>query len=305
VDFGVLNNRLTGAFEVYQRETENLINEIGVQSGANFTNRLFTNVGTMEINGWEVGINGILVDNEDWRVSLGANVTHNDIEITELTLVDDPNFPGVETGDISGINTRAQIHSVGFHRSTFWQYEQIYDQDGNPVDGLYVDQNGDGVVNNSDRVRSENPDPDYLFGFNGQFGYKNFTLGFNGRLSVGNYAYNDVSAARNSFGGVWNSSGYIENTVANFGQQNFTQSQPLSDHWLEDASFFRMDNITLGYNVDSFLSEKIDASFSFTVQNAFLITDYSGVDPELNNGIDNNLYPRPRNFVLGLNLNFR
>lgn len=305
LDFGIWNNRISGSFDLYSKETNDLLNQVSISAGTNFTNEITTNIGSMEINGFDAGLSAIVVDKNDWNVQLGANITRSSNEITDLTLVEDPDFIGVLTGGISGISNNIQIHSVGFQRSTFFMFEQVYDEGGNPIDGLFVDQDGDGIVNENDLVRSENPDPDYLMGFNGNFAYKNISLGFNARLSVGNYVYDNVSSQYHGFNNLYNSAGALNNTVSNFSDTNFEATQLFSDYYLHDASFFRMDNITLGYSFEEFLNENVSAAFSFTVQNAFVVTDYEGLDPELNNGIDNNIYPRPRTFVLGVNLNFR
>lgn len=306
VDFGFWNNRISGSFDWYKRETNDLLNVIPVPRGTNFANELLTNVGSLEINGLEFAMNAIIVDNSDVRFDVGFNISKVTNEITKLTNVEDPNYQGVSGGGISGgVGSNIQISSVGFSRNQFFLYQQVYDQNGNPVEGLYVDQNGDGIINDDDRVRYKSPDPTTFMGFNSNVSYKQFSLGFNARLNLGNYNYNNVNSQYAYYNGVYNTIGYTNNTNRNLLSTNFSDQQLFSDYYLSNASFFRMDNITASYRIDKLVTERVAGTLSFTVQNAFVITDYEGLDPEIGNGIDNNLYPRPRVFVLGLNLNFK
>ncbi|MEO9484291.1 MAG: TonB-dependent receptor [Ekhidna sp.] len=309
VDFGFWNGRINGSFDWYKRETTDLLNTIDIPAGTNFSNRILTNVGSLENNGLEFALNGIVVDNADWRVDLGFNLTRNTNEITRLTNSNDPDFLGNETGGISGgTGNVAQINSVGFNRSTFWLLQQVYDANGNPIEGVYVDQDGDGQYTNADRVRSKNPDPTMFMGFSSFVSYKKVSLTMNGRYQTGNYVYHNIASANGNINGL-----YTNNTLRNihssvldtrFVGTGFLNNL-LSNYYLEDASFFRMDNITVGYSLEKFLNDRFSANVSFTVQNAFVITNYSGLDPEVADGIDDNIYPRPRVFTLGLNVNFK
>lgn len=305
IDYGFWNGRISGSFDWYKRETDDLLSTIPIPIGTNFSNELLTNVGSLENTGVEFSINAIVVDNSDWRVDLGYNITANQNEITKLTATDDPNFLGNLVGGISGgTGNTVQINAVGENRNTFFLYQQVYDQNGNPLEGVFVDQNNDGVINNEDRVKDKNSDPNVYMGFSSNIGYKNISLGFNARMQLGNYVYNNVASNYGHLSGAF-SNGTTRNRISSITRTNFSNPQLLSNYYLEAADFFRMDNITLSYFVDNFVSEKFSASFSFTVQNAFVISDYTGLDPEVQSGIDNNIYPRPRVFTLGLNVNFK
>ncbi len=309
VDFGFWNGRINGSFDWYKRETTDLLNTIDIPAGTNFSNRILTNVGSLENTGLEFTLNGIVVDNADWRVDLGVNLTRNTNEITKLTNDDNPDFLGNETGGISGgTGNVAQINSVGFNTRTFWLWEQVYDADGNPIEGVFVDQNGDGQYTNADRVRSKNPDPSVFMGFSTFVSYKKLSLAMNARYQTGNYVYHNVASANGTINNLFTNS-TLRNVHASVLDTRFVGTDLLnsilSNYYLEDASFFRMDNITLGYAIDKFVTDRLSANVSFTVQNAFVITDYSGLDPEVADGIDDNIYPRPRVFTLGLNVTFK
>ena len=306
VDFGFWDNRITGSFDYFNRTTEDLLNVIDIPIGTNLTNRILTNVGTMEIDGVELALNAIVVDNGGWKVELGYNVTHVDNKITKLTAVDDPSYLGVETGGISGgVGSSIQIHSVGFPRSSFFTWEQVYDADGRPIEGVYVDQNGDGTINVDDRVRMHRPDPTTYMGFNSNVSYKNYFFGFNARMNLGNYNYNNVASQYATFNNAYNTTGYTANLHSDILNTGFANSQYFSSYYVQDASFFRMDNIFVGYRFDQLFTDRVAGTINFTVQNAFVITKYEGLDPEVSSGIDNNLYPRPRVYSLGLNINFK
>ena len=306
IDYGFWDGRISGSIDYYQRETTDLLNTIPISAGINFSDQLLTNVGSLENTGVEFAINGILVDNSDWRIDLGYNLTINRNEITKLTRVDDPTFPGNETGGISGgIGNNAQLNTVGFQRRTFWLYEQVYDDDGRPIEGLYVDINGDNHITDADRVRESNPDPQAFMGFSGNFAYRNLSLGFNARMLLDNFVYNNNDANYGVTSLALGANQTLRNRVTDVLRTGFQNPQLLSNYYLQNASFFRMDNITIGYRVPQFFSENVEANLSFTIQNAFVITDYTGLDPEIENGIDNNLVPRPRVFTLGVDLRFK
>lgn len=304
LDYGFFNNRVLGSVEAYYRETTDLLNVVPVPAGTNFTNRILSNVGTLEVKGFEFNLTGRPISTEDTFWEIGFNLSHNVNEITKLTTVDDPDYIGVETGDIAGgTGNTIQIHSVGHPRSSFYVFEQVYDDNGNPVEGLYVDQNDDGVVNEDDKYRYESPDPDVVLGLSSRFEYKNWDASFSARANLGNYVYNNV-ASSNAFYSDMLYTQYIRNAPTSIFNTNFNTEQFFSDYYVENASFLRMDNITLGYTFSDIMTAVSSLRISATVQNAFIITEYSGLDPEVFGGIDNNLYPRPRTFMLGLNLNF-
>jgi iron complex outermembrane receptor protein len=305
LDFGFLSDRINGSVEYYQRTTDDLLNFVPIPIGTNFSNFLTTNIGSMDINGIEFMIDARVVESPDFSWDLGANFTKLDNKISKLTLVDDPNYIGVLTGGISGgVGSTIQVHSIDFRRNTFFALQQVYNETGDPIEDLFIDQNGDGIINDSDRVRFEDPAPDAYFGFSSKFNYKDFDLAINARMNIGNYMYDNVSSTRAVYQNVYNSSNYVNNLVSTISESNFENPHYTSNFYLHDASFFRLDNISLGYYVGNKISDKFEASVRATVQNAFFITNYNGQDPEVAGGIDNNIYPRPRTFLVGLNVKF-
>ncbi|MCZ4694739.1 TonB-dependent receptor [Ancylomarina euxinus] len=308
LDFGFFNNRLNGSFDIYKRKTEDLLNTIPVPAGTNFTDRLLTNVGDLENNGFEFSINAIAIETEDLFWELGFNIAYNKNEITRLTNYDDPNYRGVETGGISGVGVgnNIQINAVGHSLNTFYVYEQVYNSNGKPIEGLYVDRNKDGEITTADKYYAKDPAQDYNMGFSSNIKYKDLDFGFNGRIGIGGQMYNNVIV-----GGRYQEmtvNEYLTNMPSEINKSQFETAQQYSDYFLEDASFFRIDNITLGYNFTKLLKPLLGFDFNArafaTVQNAIVITDYSGLDPEVNGGIDNDVYPRPRTFLFGLNVKF-
>jgi iron complex outermembrane receptor protein len=303
LDFGFFNDRLTGTLDYYQRTTEDLLNEIPIAAGSNFSNFLTTNVGSLENKGVEIGLNGRIIQNTKVDWNLGFNLSRNVNKITRLTLTDDPTYPGLYVGGIGGgLGNTIQNIQVGYPVNSFFVLEQIYHPTGVPIEGLYVDRTTESSTEN--RRRFENPAPNVLIGANSSVRYKNFDLFLSGRVSVGNYVYNNVLSSRAIYGALYNQSGFWQNTPRAVNDTKFAQAQLLSDYYMEDASFFKMDNISLGYNFNQVMTEKLKVRVSFTVQNAFIITDYSGIDPELDSGIDNTIYPRPQVFLFGLNLTY-
>jgi len=305
VDYSILNERFFGSIEAFYRETEDLLNVVPVPAGTNFTNRILSNVGNLEVQGLEFDITGRLISKENTFLQVSFNATYTQDEITKLTTVDDPAFVGVETGDIAGgTGNTIQAHSVGHPRSSFFVFEQVYNNKGLPIEGLYVDRNDDGVLDDSDKYRLESPNPDFTFGISSRFEHKSWDASFAARASVGNYVYNNVASNNAIFSQITNTTGFLTNPTSFIFNAPFQNAQYRSDHYLENASFIRLDNVSLGYTVENFLNIVSSLRISGTVQNVFKITEYSGQDPEVFGGIDNNLYPRPKTFLLGLNLNF-
>ncbi len=305
LDYTLFNNRIYGAVEYYIRETKDLLNTIDVPAGSNFRNRVTTNVGDLENRGVEVSVNIVPIQTKDMLWDFGFNITANTNEITRLTATDDPSFIGVPTGGIDGgVGNNIQIHQVGSPASSFYVYEQIYDETGNPIEGSYVDRNNDGMISPEDLYINEDPAPDVFLGFTSTFSYKNLDFSFAGRANFGNYVYNNVLSSQGIYDNLFQSTFFTNNVHAQTQQVNFQQQQLFSDFYLADASFLRFDHITVGYSFNNLFNEKIDRIKLFlTVQNPFVITSYDGVDPEINGGIDNNIYPRARTFLLGVNLN--
>jgi iron complex outermembrane receptor protein len=302
LDFALFKDRITGSFDVYRRVTDDLLNSVTVSSGSNFSNTLLTNVGSLKNNGVELSLNFIPVSTNDMTLTIGLNGTYNVNEITKLLITDDPSYIGILYGD--GMTGQKQVTRVGYPSKSFFVNQQVYDADGNPIEGLYVDLSGaGGVVNgdNADKYIYHNPVPDYLLGLSARFAYKNFDLSASARASIGNYVYNQVAAGASY--DQMQQIGYWKNFSKALSETNFVKRQFTSDYFIENASFLKLDNISAGYRFEN-LFGAVGARISFTVQNAFIITKYSGLDPEVDGGIDNNFYPRPRTFMLGIGLTY-
>ncbi|MCU4165797.1 SusC/RagA family TonB-linked outer membrane protein [Carboxylicivirga caseinilyticus] len=302
LDFGFMNNRLRGSVDLYKRVTEDLLNEVTIPSGSNFSNTLLTNVGSLENRGVEVSLDWVAISTPDMSLNIGANFTYNKNEITKLLLTDDPDYIGILYGD--AFTGQKQVTRVGDAAYSYFVNKQVYDTNGNPIEGMYVDISGNGgTVNgdNEDKYLYHNPAPDYLLGFSFRFNYKDFDLSASTRANIGNYVYNQVAAGASY--DQMQQIGYWKNMPKYLSETQFVKRQFTSDYFVENASFFKVDNISAGYNFKA-LQDKLDLRLSFTVQNLLTITNYSGLDPEVNGGIDNNFYPRPRTFTLGLNMNF-
>jgi iron complex outermembrane receptor protein len=309
LDFGFYNNRLSGSFDAYSRETVDLISRIPIPAGTNNSNFLTTNVGSLENKGFEAALNYRIISQKDMSWEVGANFSYNVNEITSLSKVkSNEEAAGYDLGGISGgVGNNVQRNSVGNPANSFYLFKQVYDVNGMPIEGLYIDKTGLGGVvsgNNDNKYYLGTPAPDYMIGISSKFEFKQFDFSFAGRLSMGNYVYNNTASNRAIYQNIYNQSGYLSNIPRDVLKSNFTNAQYWSDFYLEDASFFRMDNISLGYTFNNMFDSKLSGRVSGTVQNAFVISDYSGLDPEVDGGIDNNIYPRPRIFMLGVNINF-
>ena len=298
LDFGFANNRINGSVDVYQRKTKDLLNEVPVASGTNLTNYLLMNVGDMENKGIEVALNFVPIEKKDLHWEFGVNLAYNKNKITRLTASDDPSYLGVETGDISGgVGNHIQIHQVGNPMSSFFVFQQVYDEAGKPLEGVYVDRNRDGQITDDDRYIYYKPDADVNIGFNTEVSYKKWTLSASLRSSLGNYVYNNIASNTEMKADMWTNN-FICNRVSTAPYTNFNQAQYRSDYYVQNASYLKLDKVTLAYNITDWVR------VNFTAQNIFTITNYDGVDPEVGNGIDNNMYPRPRNFIIGASFNF-
>ena len=307
MDFGFLRDRLTAAIDVYQRDTRDILNYIPVPALSNLTNYLNTNIGSMTNKGVEVDVNAILVETRDASWTLGFNAAYNRNKITKLTVSDD-NATGVETGGISGgTGNNVQMFQVGYPMRTFYLYQQVYDTAGNPVNGVYVDRNNDGQINADDKYLGHHADPDWTFGFNTSFSWKNWTAALSGHASLGNWVYNNVASDTEMLADLWTNQ-FVSNRVASAPQSMFSQAQYLSDYYLQDGSFLKLDNFTLGYTFPKLFYVTADRPFSLnlfgTVQNICTLTRYTGIDPEIFGGIDGTVYPRPRTFIFGVKVNF-
>lgn len=304
IDYGLFQNRITGSINAFQKNSTDLLSDAPVADGTNFTNRVLQNIGDLQVQGLEFTVNADIIKSEDIDWNINFNTTYLDREIKELALGQD-----ITTGGIAGgTGNFIQLFREGFAPNSFYVFKQLYDPAGNPIEGAYADLNGDGIINTDDRYLKEDPQADVTFGFQSNFNYRNFDLAFNLRASLGNYVYNNVNSSTAQYDLLQDNAvlGNIPTSVldTNF---NSTSDVIISDIYLENASFLRMDNITLGYTFDRPIKKFSSNSIRLWagMQNVFLITKYSGLDPELaGNGIDNTNYPRPRTILVGANIKF-
>lgn len=293
LDFGFFNNRITGSIEYYKRKTTDLLAYVAVPAGSSTTNMLNRNIGSLKNYGVEFNIAAKPIVTNDFTWTLSYNVGWNHNEITELTT----GASQLKTGGISGgTGNTVQIHAEGHPANSFYLFQQVYDESGAPLEGVYVDQNGDGQINDSDKIINKSPDPKVTMTFGSQFRYKKWDLGFNIRASIGNYVYNNVLSTKAVYNDLFTYG--LNNVVEN--DYYFEQPRYMSDYYLRNASFVRCDNITLGYTWDNLLNDKLRLRLFGAVQNPFVITKYKGVDPEVFGGIDNSVYPRATTYSLGL-----
>lgn len=302
LDFGFFNDRLTGSIEAYERKVEDLLNFIPVPAGTNLSNALLTNVGNLENRGLEINLNAAIIENDKFSWNTNFNISFFENEITKLFLTDNTDSPGVLTGGIAGgVGNTIQINSVGHEVNSFYVFKQIYDANGAPIEGAYVDINADGVIDINDRYRYKSPNPDAVIGFSSNMQYGNFDLAFTMRASIGNFAYNNVASNTGNVQALFGANS-INNVNASILDTGFQNQQLFSDYYVQDASFLKLDNLTLGYTIDNLFKDARMRVY-LAGQNLFTITDYDGLDPEIDGGIDNNFYPRSRNVLLGFNLN--
>ena len=277
IDFGFLNNRINGSIEYYQKHTKDLLNTISAAAGTNFINLITANVGKMKNKGVEANVNAIAIQSKDFTWEVGYNITWNDSKITKLTTTFNPDYQGIDAGT-------NQKHQVGEMPGTFYLYQQVYDENGKPIQNAFVDRNNDGQITEADRyLTHKSPMAKVYMGFSSQFSYKKWDLGFNLRANFGNYVYNGV-ASGNSTSNNYGGKGFITNLYNGFQDTGFTllntSEQMASDYFLENASFLKMDNLTLGYSFQNLFAAKLSGRISASVQNVFTISKYSGLEPE-------------------------
>ena len=302
IDYGFLDNRIYGSIDYYKRFTKDLLNTINVSSGTNYSSVLTTNIGKMENEGVEFAINAVPVRTKDFEWTVGFNYTWNDSKITKLNMIDTgSNF--VQTGAISGTGKYVQVFMVGERPYTFYLCKQAYDEQGNPLEGQYVQPDGSVSSTETRYATDKSALPSSYLGFNTRFSWKNWDLSLSGHGSFGNYVYNYV-AADQYVQSVYSDQGSFSNILRSTRDKGFQQQQLYSDMWLENGSFFRFDNVTLGYTFDRLWNDSSRLRLTFSVSNIATITGYSGLDPELTDGIDREVYPRPRAYTLGVNLTF-
>ena len=301
LDYGIANNRITGAIDVFYKKTDDLFNEAPVADGGNFSNFLLQNVGSFSTKGFEVSLNADVVKSQDLNWNLNFNVSKYERRIETLASGADIFLGG--TG--AGVGGTSQIYREGFTPNSFYVYKQLYNSNGAPIEGAYADLNGDNIINGSDRYIYKNSDPDFTFGLASTLNYKNLDFSFNVRASIGNRIFNAVNAANAQYDSLQNGTvaGNIPSSVLNT-NFNTTSDVVLSDLYVENGSFLRMDNINLGYTFPKWLEGKASLRLFTGVQNAFILTKYTGLDPEITGGIDNTIYPRQRSILFGVNVKF-
>jgi TonB-dependent starch-binding outer membrane protein SusC len=308
IDFGFLNNRITGSIDVYKKETTDLLNQIPQPAGTNFSAFFIANVGSMQNKGIEFNLTAQPVRNSTFTWETNFNLTYNKNRITNLTVVpQDPAYKGIQAGGIAGGigGGFSQIQAVGYSRNTFNLYRQVYNANGQPVENVFEDINEDGIINQDDLAKSKSAVADVFMGFSTSIRYKKFSAGFVLRSSIGNYVYNNVYSNTGNLNQILGNT-VLYNASANYLQTGFkgNSNNLLSDYYIQNASFLRMDNITLGYYAGAILHQKANLRFNAAIQNVFVVTKYKGLDPEVSSGVDNSLYPRPRIFSVGVGIDF-
>ncbi len=303
IDYSIVKDRLSGTIDLYRRDTEDLLNyEVQTTVGSNLTNIVPTNIGSMETKGVELTFNTTPVMKENLTWDLSMNLAYNKNKITKLN--NDEGSVGEAVGSISGgVGNTIQVHTIDYEPFSFYVFEQSYDTEGNLIPGEFVDRNQDGVVDDKDKYRIQASRPKFVFGITSGFQYKDFDFSFAGRANFGNKVYNNVQTDIGWLDRLDNLD--VLNNVHSIVLENGIRQQSqasFSDVFIQDASFFRLDHITMGYNFHELIGKGL--RLSFTIQNPLIITSYEGLDPEVFGGIDNNRYPRPRTFIFGLNVNF-
>jgi len=306
LDFGFANNRINGSIDVYHRLTKDLINtDVWIAMGTNYKETVIANLGSLKNDGIEFAINAVPVAKKNFKWEFGFNAAYNRNEITQLALGDNKlaskRFESTG-GDGSFF---LKIHQVGQHAGMYYVYEQVYNEQGQPIEGLYVDRNNDGIIDDYDMYPYHNADPKIIFGFNTRLTIKRWDFSIASHGSYGNYNYNSI-ASRNAElapARVF-ANEFLSNRFKSAFDANFQMKQVLSDYYIQDASFYRIDNITLGYSFPTIGQVKVAGRVYGSVQNPFVFTKYKGLDPEISGGKDDNFYPRPVTFMLGLNLSF-
>ena len=307
LDFQFFHNRVSGSVDYYYRKTTDLINWASVSAGSNFKNTVVSNIGSLENRGIEASLTVRPVVTENWQWEVTANFTYNKNKITELT----GEASVIKTGGISaGTGRTCQVHTVGYPSNSFYVYQQVYDEAGKPIEGVYVDRNADGIINDADLYIYKSPWAPYTAGLSSRLQYKGWDFGFSLRASFDNYNYWDKRQGYSNTAKRFDSSfGYLQNTMPEAVQVGWvTYDNPISDYFVRNASFLKCDNITLGYTFANLFKggsySGLNGRVYASATNVFTITKYKGIDPEVFQGIDNNIYPRPFTLLLGLNLNF-
>ena len=303
LDFGFLNGRIGGAIDFYTRKTKDLLASVPTAAGTNFSKTILTNVGNVDSKGIEVSLNATPIQTKDWEWNLSYNFTWQNMKVKNLSLTQGGSQTNVKVGP-SIDAYQFQVLSEGYEPYMFYVYHQLYDSEtGKPIEGAYADLNGDGEINDGDLYRYHSPAPKYIMGLSTSLRYKQLTLGMSFRANIDNYVYNGMGMSTGAWETVSYNNSQLNNLNTSFLKTGFKTRQYLSDYYVENASFLKLDNLSLSYNVGK-INKWASLTVSAMVQNVFTITGYSGTDPEVPNGMDNSFYPRPRTYSVSLGLQF-
>ena len=303
LDFGFLNGRIGGAIDFYTRKTKDLLASVPTAAGTNFSKTILTNVGNVDSKGIEISLNATPIQTKDWEWNLSYNFTWQNMKVKNLSLTQGGSQTNVKVGP-SIDAYQFQVLSEGYEPYMFYVYHQLYDSEtGKPIEGAYADLNGDGEINDADLYRYHSPAPKYIMGLSTSLRYKQLTLGMSFRANIDNYVYNGMGMSTGAWETVSYNNSQLNNLNTSFLKTGFKTRQYLSDYYVENASFLKLDNLSLSYNVGK-INKWASLTVSAMVQNVFTITGYSGTDPEVPNGMDNSFYPRPRTYSVSLGLQF-
>lgn len=303
LDFGFLDGRIGGAIDFYTRKTKDLLASVPTAAGTNFSKTILTNVGNVDSKGIEISLNATPIQTKDWEWNLSYNFTWQNMKVKNLSLTKGGSQTNVKVGP-SIDAYQFQVLSEGYEPYMFYVYHQLYDsKTGKPIEGAYADLNNDGEINESDLYRYHSPAPKYIMGLSTSLRYKQLTLGMSFRANIDNYVYNGMGMSTGAFETVSYNNSQLNNLNASFLKTGFKTRQYLSDYYVENASFLKLDNLSLSYNIGK-INKWASLTVSAMVQNVFTITGYSGTDPEVPNGMDNSFYPRPRTYSVSLGLQF-
>ena len=303
LDFGFLDGRIGGAIDFYTRKTKDLLASVPTAAGTNFSKTILANVGNVDSKGIEVSLNATPIQTKDWEWNLSYNFTWQNMKVKNLSLTKGGSQTNVKVGP-SIDAYQFQVLSEGYEPYMFYVYHQLYDsKTGKPIEGAYADLNNDGEINESDLYRYHSPAPKYIMGLSTSLRYKQLTLGMSFRANIDNYVYNGMGMSTGAFETVSYNNSQLNNLNTSFLKTGFKTRQYLSDYYVENASFLKLDNLSLSYNVGK-INKWASLTVSAMVQNVFTITGYSGTDPEVPNGMDNSFYPRPRTYSVSLGLQF-
>ena len=303
LDFGFLNGRIGGAIDFYTRKTKDLLASVPTAAGTNFSKTILTNVGNVDSKGIEISLNATPIQTKDWEWNLSYNFTWQNMKVKNLSLTKGGSQTNVKVGP-SIDAYQFQVLSEGYEPYMFYVYHQLYDsKTGKPIEGAYADLNNDGEINDADLYRYHSPAPKYIMGLSTSLRYKQLTLGMSFRANIDNYVYNGMGMSTGAFETVSYNNSQLNNLNTSFLKTGFKTRQYLSDYYVENASFLKLDNLSLSYNVGK-INKWASLTVSAMVQNVFTITGYSGTDPEVPNGMDNSFYPRPRTYSVSLGLQF-